>query len=265
MSFNHPKLPRFLQGFPATCSGIIRQLFAYEIRIEGRPLCEDFAKANDLYSSVYENAKTTMSLWLEQLPSGPSPKGPVPDRMKQTDLRDCLLSHNTTRKQIFNTCNIHIESIELLEINYRRNLVIKGKNKTGELYTKDDVLNLDPKTAKQIKDMPIIKKAEKYKKEVSRLKYYIKVVYNYWNTKPLEEFTEQCHFKEEKERETIGDKEEETKVSRPTKKKRADQAGLGENVIRNLNTSLANELGAVRTMLINLENIEKHQKKEMIE
>lgn len=44
--------------------------------VEGRPLCEDFAKANDLYSSVYENAKTTMSLWFEQLPSGPSPKGP---------------------------------------------------------------------------------------------------------------------------------------------------------------------------------------------
>ncbi|KAJ0467387.1 putative PAMP-induced secreted peptide 1 [Helianthus annuus] len=45
--------------------------------VEGRPLCEEFAKASDLYSSVYQNAnKFSMSLWLEQLPSGPSPKGP---------------------------------------------------------------------------------------------------------------------------------------------------------------------------------------------
>lgn len=43
---------------------------------EGRPLCEEFAQANDLYSSAYENAKISMSIWLEQLASGPSPKGP---------------------------------------------------------------------------------------------------------------------------------------------------------------------------------------------
>ncbi|KAL8246242.1 hypothetical protein R6Q59_007458 [Mikania micrantha] len=44
--------------------------------VKGRPLCEEFARTNDLYSSVYQNAKTSMSLWFEQLPSGPSPKGP---------------------------------------------------------------------------------------------------------------------------------------------------------------------------------------------
>ncbi|KAL8246167.1 hypothetical protein R6Q59_007383 [Mikania micrantha] len=44
--------------------------------VKGRPLSEEFARTNDLYSSVYQNAKTSMSLWFEQLPSGPSPKGP---------------------------------------------------------------------------------------------------------------------------------------------------------------------------------------------
>ncbi|KAJ4723636.1 Transmembrane protein [Melia azedarach] len=46
-----------------------------------RVMPEDFAKANHLetYSSppsVYEQAKFTMSFWLQRLASGPSPKGP---------------------------------------------------------------------------------------------------------------------------------------------------------------------------------------------
>ncbi|KAJ0034977.1 hypothetical protein Pint_26019 [Pistacia integerrima] len=43
-----------------------------------RVLHEDFGGANHLenYStSAYEKAKTTMSLWLERLASGPSPRG----------------------------------------------------------------------------------------------------------------------------------------------------------------------------------------------
>ncbi|KAG9142981.1 hypothetical protein Leryth_006253 [Lithospermum erythrorhizon] len=47
----------------------------------GRPLMEpDFAGANHLRSypssSIYEQAKDTMSSLLERLASGPSPKGP---------------------------------------------------------------------------------------------------------------------------------------------------------------------------------------------
>ncbi|XWS35321.1 hypothetical protein CRYUN_Cryun21dG0115900 [Craigia yunnanensis] len=51
-----------------------------QVRVEAtRVLAEDFAKANHLetYSSVYENAKFTMSCWLERLASVPSPRGPV--------------------------------------------------------------------------------------------------------------------------------------------------------------------------------------------
>lgn len=38
-----------------------------------------FAKANNLQtqtSSAYEQAKNMMSIWLQRLPAGPSPKGP---------------------------------------------------------------------------------------------------------------------------------------------------------------------------------------------
>ncbi|XVF37613.1 hypothetical protein REPUB_Repub20aG0024600 [Reevesia pubescens] len=43
-----------------------------------RVLPEDFAKTDhlDTYSSVYQKAKFTMSYWLQQLDSGPSPQGP---------------------------------------------------------------------------------------------------------------------------------------------------------------------------------------------
>ena len=40
---------------------------------------EDFARASHLHtytSSAYEQAKSTMTLWLQRLASGPSPKGP---------------------------------------------------------------------------------------------------------------------------------------------------------------------------------------------
>ncbi|KAB1199999.1 hypothetical protein CJ030_MR0G008676 [Morella rubra] len=42
-----------------------------------RVLSEDFASTNhlDTYSAVYEKAKRTVGLWLERLPSGPSPPG----------------------------------------------------------------------------------------------------------------------------------------------------------------------------------------------
>ncbi|KAB1219430.1 hypothetical protein CJ030_MR3G001087 [Morella rubra] len=43
-----------------------------------RVLSDDFASANhlDTYSAVYEKAKRAVGLWLERLPSGPSPSGP---------------------------------------------------------------------------------------------------------------------------------------------------------------------------------------------
>ncbi|KVI08092.1 hypothetical protein Ccrd_013540 [Cynara cardunculus var. scolymus] len=46
--------------------------------VEGRVLTEDFVRANHLatYSTVYETAKNGMCIWLQQLASGPSPKGP---------------------------------------------------------------------------------------------------------------------------------------------------------------------------------------------
>ncbi|KAB1199998.1 hypothetical protein CJ030_MR0G008675 [Morella rubra] len=42
-----------------------------------RVLSDDFASANhlDMYSAVYEKAKCAVGLWLERLPSGPSPPG----------------------------------------------------------------------------------------------------------------------------------------------------------------------------------------------
>ncbi|KAB1225302.1 hypothetical protein CJ030_MR1G008995 [Morella rubra] len=42
-----------------------------------RVLSDDFESANhlDTYSAVYEKAKRTVGLWLERLPSGPSPPG----------------------------------------------------------------------------------------------------------------------------------------------------------------------------------------------
>nr|GME15608.1 hypothetical protein A4A49_41009 [Ipomoea batatas]GME20520.1 hypothetical protein A4A49_41009 [Ipomoea batatas] len=43
----------------------------------GRVLSQDFAAAsNHLSSSVLEQAKISLSSWLEMLPSGPSAKGP---------------------------------------------------------------------------------------------------------------------------------------------------------------------------------------------
>lgn len=35
-----------------------------------------FARANHLQTSAYEQTKNTMTIWLQRLPSGPSPKGP---------------------------------------------------------------------------------------------------------------------------------------------------------------------------------------------
>jgi hypothetical protein len=35
-----------------------------------------FARNNHLQTSAYEEAKNTMTIWLQRLPSGPSPKGP---------------------------------------------------------------------------------------------------------------------------------------------------------------------------------------------
>lgn len=49
------------------------------------------------------------------------------------------------------------------------------------------------------------------------------------------------------------------------KKKKADLSRLDEDVIHNLNTSLANEFGMVKTKLMNLEAQEKHQEEEMNE
>lgn len=39
---------------------------------------EDFGGSNNLekYSSIYDKVKNSMTLWLERLPSGPSPRGP---------------------------------------------------------------------------------------------------------------------------------------------------------------------------------------------
>lgn len=45
-----------------------------------------------------------------------------------------------------NVGQIDIEGVEMLEISNRINLVNKENKKTEELYTKDDLLNLDPKT-----------------------------------------------------------------------------------------------------------------------
>ncbi|CAA2989111.1 hypothetical protein A4A49_14860 [Olea europaea subsp. europaea] len=50
-----------------------------EVRVEAaRVLSEDISGSNHLatFPAMYENAKFTMSYWLERLPSGPSPKGP---------------------------------------------------------------------------------------------------------------------------------------------------------------------------------------------
>lgn len=52
-----------------------------EVEAAGRVLSEDFAAANHLSSahhlpSVFDQAKMSLSSWLEMLPSGPSPKGP---------------------------------------------------------------------------------------------------------------------------------------------------------------------------------------------
>ncbi|PKI63789.1 hypothetical protein CRG98_015773 [Punica granatum] len=41
-----------------------------------RVLPEDFARSNHLASVVYEKARFAMGSWLQQLASGPSPKGP---------------------------------------------------------------------------------------------------------------------------------------------------------------------------------------------
>ncbi|KAJ0093230.1 hypothetical protein Patl1_26651 [Pistacia atlantica] len=49
------------------------------VRVEAaRVLQEDFASESHLesYSSVYENAKSRLSCWLQRLESGPSPRGP---------------------------------------------------------------------------------------------------------------------------------------------------------------------------------------------
>lgn len=67
-------------AFKKTCTLLACMMILMVVMIpnvvEGRALCEEFSRANDLYSSVYENAKIGMSLWFEQLASGPSPKGP---------------------------------------------------------------------------------------------------------------------------------------------------------------------------------------------
>ncbi|EXB55198.1 hypothetical protein L484_018125 [Morus notabilis] len=44
----------------------------------GRVLSEDFGGENHLekYPSVYENAKQSLTFWLQRLSSGPSPSGP---------------------------------------------------------------------------------------------------------------------------------------------------------------------------------------------
>lgn len=90
-----------------------------------------------------------------------------------------------------NARQIHIEGVETLKINNLKNLMINDKNKVEELYTKDDVLNLDFETVNHIKDMLIRVKSNKDKNEMLRFRHYINVAVQYRNTNPLEEFAQQ--------------------------------------------------------------------------
>lgn len=49
----------------------------------------------------------------------------------------------------------------------------------------------------------------------------------------------------------------------PRKQKKDDRSGLDEDVIRNVNTSLANDLGMIKTKLMNMEECERHREAEM--
>ncbi|KAL8547888.1 hypothetical protein ACS0TY_007266 [Phlomoides rotata] len=50
-----------------------------QVQVEGaRILSEDFSPPDHLvtFPGMYENARETMSFWLQRLASGPSPRGP---------------------------------------------------------------------------------------------------------------------------------------------------------------------------------------------
>ncbi|KAK1431777.1 hypothetical protein QVD17_08415 [Tagetes erecta] len=55
-------------------------------------------------------------------------------------------------------------------------------------------------------------------------------------------------------------REEQPEITRPAeKKKKASQAGLDDDMIHGLNTYVVNDLGMLRTKIINLEAKEKHR------
>ncbi|KVI08035.1 hypothetical protein Ccrd_013598 [Cynara cardunculus var. scolymus] len=69
-------------AFKKTCTLLVLVVILIAVMslvvVDGRALSEDFAGANHLatYSSVYAKAKKGMCFWLQQLASGPSPRGP---------------------------------------------------------------------------------------------------------------------------------------------------------------------------------------------
>lgn len=62
------------------------------------------------------------------------------------------------RKDLLNLNDgkVHIDGVEMMKINNRKNLMIEGKHKVEELYTKDDALNLDQETTKKSKICPYV-------------------------------------------------------------------------------------------------------------
>lgn len=63
--------------------------------------------------------------------------------------------------------NVNIEAVSSLNINNRRNMVIKGSYRTKEIFTKEDVFNLSQDTIEQILKIPFIVKNEAHKKKVT--------------------------------------------------------------------------------------------------
>jgi len=55
-----------------------------------------------------------------------------------------------------NVGTLKITGVLSLEINNRRNLVIKSANRVDEMFTKDDILNLAQETIEELMLMPII-------------------------------------------------------------------------------------------------------------
>ncbi|KAK1421808.1 hypothetical protein QVD17_24442 [Tagetes erecta] len=96
------------------------------------------------------------------------------------------------RKELLslNVGTLKITSIKSLEINNRRNLIIKSATRNEEMFTKDDILNLAQETIEEMSQMPIIVKVNKHSKVVDQFKQYIKAVRDFWSIKPLSEFVE---------------------------------------------------------------------------